>query len=171
MLGPCPALTLLLFLSGLSRPLLDSCNPEQADFSLPSMECKEPYFGSLWGWGPHWKPSECPWRLTCKAVFQTERRSGGGLVAGDLEALRLWPPCMGGGRAGGSSGVEREDEPGRSKGPGSGAEADLPWHKPEQKLFVSYRKSPSLTGVKVRKSISFGLSLQSYPEWKWGISA
>lgn len=35
-------------------------------------------------------------------------------------------------------------------------QADLSWRKSEQKLFVSYRKSPSLTGVKVRKSISFG---------------
>lgn len=53
------------------------------------MECKEPILAAGRGWGPRWKPSEWPWRFTCRAVFQTEEGQRRGVCRG------LWPPSSG----------------------------------------------------------------------------
>lgn len=95
-----------------------------------------------------------PQRLTCKAVFQTERWGE--------EPVEYWGPEGTEGYGPGPLGRKGRtllgqggDEPGEGRDRAVG-QADC---KPEQKLFVSYQKSPSLSRVKVRKSIPFGFQL------------
>ena len=121
MLGPCPALTLLLFLSKLSTSFAWQLEPNKQIFLSHLWSVKSLFWQPVGLGTPletQWMPLEVNLQ-SCFPDWEAEWRRGRA-----LETWRhwgLWPPCTGGGRAGGSSRVEREDEPGRSKGPCSRA--------------------------------------------------
>lgn len=129
---------------------------EQADFSLPSMECKEPILAACGAGDPTGSPGNAP-EVNLQSCFPDWEVGWGACgVLGTWRHWGLWPR---------PTGEERQDSSGpgrrwtwRRKGPCSGA-SWLTCCKPEQKLFVSYQKSPSLSRVKVRKSIPFGFQL------------
>lgn len=145
MLGPCPALTLLLFLSELSTSFAWQLQPNKQIFLSHLWSVKS----LLWQPVGLGTPLETQWmslEVNSQSCFPDwEAGWGKGGECWRPEATKGCGPHVPGGRAGGRVGATR-----------GGGQAYLSWRKPEQKLFVSYQESPSLTGVKVRKSIPLG---------------
>lgn len=153
MLGPCPALTLLLFLSELSMSFAWQLQPNKQIFLSHLWSVKSLFWQPV-GLGTPLETQWMPLEVNLQSCFPDWEA---GWKSGVRETCRHWG--QEGGRVGGSSGAEREDEPGRRKGPCSGAS----WFILTQtwtKALCQLSETPSLAGVKVRKPIPFGFQFE-----------